>query len=83
MHFPHKDGPKAGCWITSFNGAETLSDDFVFTLELISDDANIPLKDAIGKMRPSSLSGLLRRAISMAMSSISGFSIPMAGMPTE
>ena len=49
LHFPQEDGPAAGLLINRLDAREALSEDFVFTLELISDDANIELKDVIGK----------------------------------
>ena len=50
VHFPHGDGLRAGLLINHFGATEALSTDFAFTLELLSDDAMIELKDVMGKM---------------------------------
>jgi len=42
VHFPHDDGPEAGLLINRLDASEALSTDFVFTLELLSDAANLP-----------------------------------------
>ena len=49
LDFPRKDGPKATLLAQRLDAYEGLSRDFVFTVEVLSDDARIPLKDMQGK----------------------------------
>jgi type VI secretion system secreted protein VgrG len=49
LEFPHKDGPKATMLAQRLDAYEGLSRDFQFTVEVLSDDARIPLKDVQGK----------------------------------
>jgi type VI secretion system secreted protein VgrG len=51
MEFPREDGPKrATMLVNTLDAVEEVSRDFTFTLELLSDDATIPLKAVMGKM---------------------------------
>ncbi|AIY43257.1 VgrG protein [Collimonas arenae] len=50
LSFINKDGPKAELLINRLDASEALSRDFSYTLELLSDDANIPLKTMMGKL---------------------------------
>lgn len=54
-HFPHNDGPDAALVVNTLSAREQLSRGFRFDVELLSDDAAIPLKDMIGKMMTVSL----------------------------
>lgn len=54
-HFPHNDGPDATLVVNTLYAREELSRGFRFDVELLSDDASIPLKDMIGKMLTVSL----------------------------
>jgi type VI secretion system secreted protein VgrG len=49
LEFPYKDGPKATMLAQRLDAYEGLSRDFQFTVEVLSDDARIPLKDVQGK----------------------------------
>ncbi|HEX8606669.1 MAG TPA: type VI secretion system tip protein TssI/VgrG [Pseudoduganella sp.] len=55
LHFPNKDGPGATLAVNTFRANEELSRGFCFEVELLSDDASIPLKDMIGRMMTVSL----------------------------
>ncbi len=48
--FPRNDGPQATLLINELIAEEHLSSDFTFTLQVLSDDAEIALKDVQGKM---------------------------------
>lgn len=51
MDFPKKDGPKGATMLANtLDAVEEVSRDFTFTLEVLSDDATIPLKAVMGKM---------------------------------
>jgi type VI secretion system secreted protein VgrG len=50
LSFPHDDGPHAQLLVNKLDAVESLSRDFSFTLELLSDDAHIALKDLQGKL---------------------------------
>jgi type VI secretion system secreted protein VgrG len=50
LSFPNEDGPKSLMVANELNAYEGLSRDFHFMVEVISDDANIALKDIQGKM---------------------------------
>jgi type VI secretion system secreted protein VgrG len=50
LSFPHDDGPAALLVVDSLAAIESLSRDFAFTLELLSDDPGIPLKALQGKL---------------------------------
>lgn len=50
LHFPREDGPAADLLIEHFRAHEALSRDFEITLDLLSRNAFIPLKAAMGKM---------------------------------
>jgi type VI secretion system secreted protein VgrG len=54
-HFPHNDGPDATLVVNTLHAQEELSRGFRFDVELLSDDAAIPLKEMIGKMMTVSL----------------------------
>jgi type VI secretion system secreted protein VgrG len=50
LSFPHNDGPQAQLLVNKLDAVETLSRDFSFTVELLSDDASLALKDLQGKL---------------------------------
>ena len=50
LSFPNEDGPGAVLLVNSIDALEGLSRPFEYTLELLSDDAHIHLKDLQGKM---------------------------------
>jgi len=50
LSFPRKDGPSARLMVNRFEGAEYLSRDFEFKVELLSDDARIELEAMHGKL---------------------------------
>lgn len=50
LSFPNDDGPASALLVNTLDAAEGLSRPFDFTLELLSDDALIPLKDMQGKL---------------------------------
>lgn len=51
MHFPQKDGPaRALMLVNTLDATESLSQDFSYRLEVLSDDAKIALTDIMGKM---------------------------------
>jgi len=50
LFFPNNDAPRTTFLVNKINAAETLSKDFDFIVELISDDASFPLKDMRGKL---------------------------------
>jgi len=50
LSFPKKDGPLARLMVNRFEGAEYLSRDFEFKVELLSDDARIALESMQGKL---------------------------------
>ena len=50
LTFPRKNGPQATLLINELIAEEHLSSDFTFTLQVLSDDAEIALKDVQGKM---------------------------------
>lgn len=50
LSFPNGDGPKAMLVANRLDGFEALSRDFQYTVEVLADDARIPLKDVLGKM---------------------------------
>ncbi|AMO92766.1 rhs element Vgr family protein [Collimonas fungivorans] len=50
LSFPHDDGPQAQLLVNKLDAAESLSRDFAFTVELLSDDAGLALKDLQGKL---------------------------------
>lgn len=50
LHFLNDDGPAALLCANRLEATESLSRDFRFTVEVISDDAGIALKDVQGKM---------------------------------
>lgn len=50
LSFPRNDGPPARLVVNRFEGAEYLSRDFEFTLELLSDDARIELEAMHGRL---------------------------------
>ena len=50
MHFPNEDGPSSGLLANRFHATESLSKDFVFTLEVISGDAYIQARRVMDKM---------------------------------
>ncbi|MEO6917729.1 MAG: contractile injection system protein, VgrG/Pvc8 family, partial [Collimonas sp.] len=49
VSFINKDGPKAELLINRLDASEALSRDFSYTVELLSNDAHIPLKLMMGK----------------------------------
>jgi uncharacterized protein involved in type VI secretion and phage assembly len=50
LSFPEGDGPDAILLVNTLDASEGLSRPFEYTLELLSDDAHIHLKDLQGKM---------------------------------
>ncbi|WP_050808701.1 type VI secretion system Vgr family protein [Collimonas fungivorans] len=50
LSFPHDDGPSAQLLVNKLDAVESLSRDFEFTVELLSDDASLALKDLQGKL---------------------------------
>ncbi|MDN4038150.1 type VI secretion system Vgr family protein [Massilia sp. YIM B02443] len=50
LAFPHDDGPGAALLVNAIEASEGLSRPFVYTLELLSDDAHIELKALQGKL---------------------------------
>ncbi|WP_343743177.1 contractile injection system protein, VgrG/Pvc8 family [Herbaspirillum huttiense] len=50
LSFPHDDAPACALVINRFEGSEAMSRDFRFVLELLSDDAAIPLTCLLGKL---------------------------------
>ena len=48
--FPHNDAPASSFLVNRLDGAESLSRDFEFTVELLCDNANVALKDMQGKL---------------------------------
>lgn len=48
--FPHEDGPAASLLANRLDAVESLSRDFAYTIEVLSDDAGIALKDVLGRM---------------------------------
>lgn len=50
LSFPHGDGPAALLLVDTLEASEGLSRPFSYTLELLSDDAHIALKDLQGKL---------------------------------
>ncbi|WP_442782728.1 type VI secretion system Vgr family protein [Collimonas fungivorans] len=50
LSFPHNDGPQAQLLVNKLDAVESLSRDFSFTVELLSDDASLALKDLQGKL---------------------------------
>lgn len=50
LAFPNNDGPKCELGINRLHAVESMSRDFTFTVELLSDKANLALKDMQGKL---------------------------------
>ncbi|MDP9108983.1 MAG: type VI secretion system Vgr family protein, partial [Pseudomonadota bacterium] len=50
LAYPHNDAPSAQFLVNQFDGVESISRDFEYTIELLCDDANVPLKDMHGKL---------------------------------
>jgi type VI secretion system secreted protein VgrG len=50
LSFPHNDAPSAQFLVNKLDATESLSKDFEFKVELLCDDANIPLKEMQGKL---------------------------------
>ena len=50
LSFPHEDGPAAALLANRLDASESLSRDFAYTVEVLSDDAGIVLKDVLGRM---------------------------------
>jgi type VI secretion system secreted protein VgrG len=50
LAFPNSDGPACELVVNQLNAVESLSRDFEFTIELLSDKANLALKDMVGKL---------------------------------
>jgi type VI secretion system secreted protein VgrG len=50
LSFPHDDGPRAQLLVNKLDAVESLSRDFEFTIELLSDDPALALKDLQGKL---------------------------------
>ena len=48
LSFPHVDGPQAQLLVNKLDGVESLSRDFGYTVELLSDGAELALKDLQG-----------------------------------
>lgn len=67
MSFPHNDAPAPVLLANRLEGTEALSRDFEFTVEILSDNAGLALKDFIGKLLSVQLvRGMDRYAISVA-----------------
>ncbi|WP_322403607.1 type VI secretion system Vgr family protein [Massilia luteola] len=50
LTFPHHDGPRSELLVNKLEADEGLSRDFEFTVELLSNDASLDLKDLQGKL---------------------------------
>ena len=50
LSFPTADGPECELLVNQFDAQETVSRDFVYTLELISDHPKLELKSLLGKL---------------------------------
>ena len=50
LSFPHGDGPATTLLANRLDAVEGLSCDFEYTVEVLADDASIPLKDVQGKV---------------------------------
>ncbi|WP_322403942.1 type VI secretion system Vgr family protein [Massilia luteola] len=50
LTFPHDDGPAAQLLPQRLHATEALSRDFEYTVELLSDDASLALKDLMGRL---------------------------------
>ncbi|WP_406850890.1 type VI secretion system Vgr family protein [Herbaspirillum huttiense] len=50
LRFPHGDGPDAPLLVQRLDAEESLSRDFSFVVELLTDDAHLPLKSMMGKL---------------------------------
>jgi type VI secretion system secreted protein VgrG len=50
LSFPHHDGPASELLVNKLEADEGLSRDFEFTIELLSNDASLDLKDLQGKL---------------------------------
>jgi type VI secretion system secreted protein VgrG len=50
LSFPNNDGPKCEFVVESLDAVESLSRDFEFTIEILSDNASLALKDIQGKL---------------------------------
>lgn len=50
LSFPHADGPAAQLLPNRLHATEALSRDFEYTVELLSDNATLSLKDVLGKL---------------------------------
>lgn len=50
LSFPNEDGLASLLMVNRFSGTESISRDFQFTVELLSDDASIPLEAMQGKL---------------------------------
>ncbi|MDR6484995.1 contractile injection system protein, VgrG/Pvc8 family [Paraburkholderia terricola] len=50
LSFPHNDAPASVLLANRLEGTEALSRDFEFTVEILSDNAGLALKDFIGKL---------------------------------
>jgi type VI secretion system secreted protein VgrG len=50
LSYPKKDGPRAQFLVNSLEAVESMSRDFEFTVELLSTDENVALKDMHGKL---------------------------------
>lgn len=50
LDFPNGDAPASKLLVNRLEAEEILSRDFEYTVELLSDAADIPLKDLLGKL---------------------------------
>ncbi|NRR33136.1 type VI secretion system tip protein VgrG [Oxalobacteraceae bacterium] len=50
LDFPRNDGPQSMMLANTIDAEESISRDFSYTVEVLSDDAHIPLTDVMGKM---------------------------------
>ncbi|MGZ5198874.1 MAG: type VI secretion system Vgr family protein [Telluria sp.] len=50
LSFPNKDAPSAQFLVNRIDATESVSSDFDYTVELLSDDANIALKEMQGRL---------------------------------
>lgn len=79
LSFPNNDGPSTTLVVNKLDAFESLSKPFEFTVELLSDDPNVALKDMQGKMlcvelvrRDGSLRYFTGRVFSFGLKTVDG-----------
>ncbi len=79
LSFPNSDGPSAHLLVNRLEAYESLSKPFEFTVELLSDDPNVALKDLQGKLlcvelvrRDGSLRYFTGRVFSFGLKTVDG-----------